>query len=237
MEEKKRQLIILCTICVQLTLMGCEEKEVKFGTEFRPSDFPINVFPPENASNVRYASPETARIAKGCYSISYVVNEEYPAEKSINAIHDIMLSKGYVKVEWSSEDFAVYMAESEGEPEKYMEIPEETELLREILKKETDLAPNNKHLWTKAKSIEGKPGWLFCVLREEWITENDDLVDIKFSYTYPAKQEKGRNLSVNIHVFTPSSWRYPYVKKYKELHSFLFKENETDSPGARGTLD
>jgi hypothetical protein len=208
--------IVFVLFMISVTLMGCRKKEVLYGTPTRPDDFPINIFPPDNAMEVDYASPDTAKVAKGFYSLSYMINEEYPAKETVEAIQEILRSKGYVKVEWAAEDYVVHIFDAVDGKRKDSESKQETEALRKSMNEN----PRSTSKWKKGDPIEGDVGDSYYSWKDQWITGSDDLVEVIFSY---AKKEVNE-LYVQFYVCTSLSGEFPYVKKYKKLHPEKFEK-------------
>ncbi len=221
MKKMRLNLSTIATLCViLLSIYGCKKKHIPNGVTYRPANFPEILIPSENAMGVRYASPETAKIVKGCYSLSYFLSEEYPAEETIEQIQNNLKAKGCVRLKWSKEDGGVYTRE-QGKG-KFV-------LNKELTEESHKNIPDDLHLQQTKWRVNDRMqlgvshDWL-----EDWITPNDNLVSITLSY----KDTKEMNrLLVDCSVFTPSSWRYPLVKKFKELHPELFDEKLNEQKG------
>ncbi len=209
---------ILCVI--MMSSNGCKKKQVVYGVTYRPDNFPeILAAPPEDAINVRYASPETAKIVKGCYSLSYFLPEEYPAEETIEQIQNNLKAKGCVKFKRSKEDMAVYTREGQGKGKFVLNI-EETEKVKKNIPDDLHLQPTKWRVNDRMQ-LGVSHDWI-----ETWITPNDNLVSIVLTYKDTKEMNK---LFVIRSVSTPSSvLGRDRIRKYKERHPELFEVNQDE---------
>jgi len=218
--------IIICILCI---CIGCGKKEEEYGVTYRPSDFPEILAPPKDATEIRYSSPETGGIVKGAYSISFWLNEEYPAKNTIKQIQRYLQSQDCVRVEGSvlSDLSTMHIIEGEGLNKKVVDITQE---FKEDLKKTQRVIETQ---WQKPHPQANYADIVYSTWAEEWITPDDDKVSVVLDYYFPDKGYEGNRLWGHLTVFTPSSWMYPHVQRYKEKHPEKFKDsNEIEkSPG------
>ncbi len=218
MKNMRLKTLLIAALCIiMMCISGCKKKQVDYVT-YRPDNFPEILIPPENAMGVRYASPETANIAKGYYSLAYYLTEEYPAEETIEQIQSDLKTKGCVRVKWSKEDMKVYTREGQGKGEFVLN--------KEMTEKYQKGIPDDLHLQQTKWRVNDRMQlgvsheWL-----EDWITPNDNRLSITLTYKDTKEMNK---LFVYYSVATSSTTRYGYVRKYKELHPELFEVNQDE---------
>jgi hypothetical protein len=216
--------IVICILCI---CIGCGKKEEEYGVEIRPEDFPEILVPPKDATEIRYSSPETGKIVEGTYSVSFWLNEEYPAENTIDQIQSHLQSQDCVRVKGSvlSDLTTLHVIEGEGFNKKVVDMSDK---FRESLKQ------TERSTETQWRKPHGLADILHSIWSEEWITPDDDKVSVLLTYYFPDKGYGGYRIWVHLTAFTPSSWMYPHVQRYKENHPEQFKdfnETETKSPG------
>lgn len=217
--------LIICIVCIGV--IGCRKKTGEYGVSDRPDQFPEILTPPDNATEVWYVSPTTEKIVRGAYSLSYMLNEEYPAEMTIKQVQNHVKSYGCVRVEWMPDDFSVYHVEGKSSNRRIVESPEDSQQFRESLEKEQMVV---KTKWQKPEPLADYADKIYATWNEEWITQSNDLLAITLIYLTPSNGESVNKIYVHCILFTPSSDRYPYVKKYKERHpeKFLAENDPND---------
>ena len=219
---KKLFLLIVCITC--FLFGGCKKKNVINGVPHRPEVFPEILTPPDDASEVRYLSPETGKIVKGAYSLSYWLKDEYPAEKTIDRIQKHLRSQDCVRVKGSvlSDLSSMHVIEGEGFNKRVVDVSEE---FRKSLK-QTEKSIETQ--WRKPELLADYAEYVYSTWHEEWITPDDEKISIVLEYYIPENEEKVDQLYVNLSVFTPSSWMYPHVQRYKEKHPEKFINSIND---------
>lgn len=219
--EVKHCLMLLVCIFCSLNV-GCKKKNIINGVPDRPEGFPEILIPMDGAVEVRYLSPEIGKIAEGAYLILFWVDEEYPASKTIEKIQKQMQSQGCVRVEGSvlSDLTSLQIIEGEGLNKKVIDVSDE---FKESLK-HSDRPTETQ--WRKPDPLADYADIIEATWSEEWITHNDDMVSICLQYYFPQKGNGDLRLWVQVTLFTPSSWQYPNVLRYKKNHSEQFNDLE-----------
>lgn len=87
---------------------GCEHKAVN-GTNIRPQDFPAFLKAPENATDILYATPQTAIIIEGAYSLSYFIDEEFPPIMTMQFVHNQLYAAGFFPTKYSLYNLSMEM--------------------------------------------------------------------------------------------------------------------------------
>ena len=217
---------VVCLLC--LSIIGCKENNSDDGTTYRPEGFPEILTPLEDATEIRYLSPDTGRIAEGAYSLSYRVVDDYPATKIIERIRSHLKSYGCVRVEWMPDDYAVYVTVDKDSDKKYVLDEKMTQDLREELK-ENQWPGEPK--WQEPNHLARYRDIIYSSWQEEWITPDNELFSIILQYSIPKQKENNIDqLFVNLTLFTPSSWKYPYIQRFKNAYPEKFCETK-DSNG------
>ena len=206
-------------VVLTLFIVGCQDNADQYGQTDRPDNFPADVYPIENALDISYAVPDEHKIAKGVWSLSYSVKDGYPAEDTVQKIREQMQSNGYVRVSWVADDYSVKVKGNGTEEEDQQMREELTKTIREGFGD----GVVNKSEWKQTDLGRKAKGYISYEWKEEWVSASEDLVDVILFYMYPEGKEDLGQVFVQISVFTPSSWRCPYVKRYKELHPDAFK--------------
>lgn len=224
----KMHLFIL--VCISCICIGCGKKEKGYGVETRPEDFPEILVPLDGAIDVRYLSPETSDIVEGTYSVYFWIDEEYPASKTIEQIQNHLKSQDCVRVRGSvlSDLTTLHVIEGEGFNKKVVDMSNE---FRQDLKK-TQIPTETQ--WRKPNPLASYAEYKYSTWSEEWITPEDDKISIILEYDIHEGEEKLNELYVYLAMFTPNSWMYPHVQRYKENHPEEFQdpnETKTKSPG------
>ena len=217
----KTELYIL--ICISCICIGCAKKEKEYGVATRPENFPDILVPVESAIETRYLSPETGNIVKGVYKVSFWIDEEYPAKNTIEKIRSHLYDQGCIRIKGSvlNDLSSLYLIEGEGLNKRVVDITEE--LKRDI---EKTRIPTETQ-WQRPEPLADYAKIIHSRWHEEWITPGDDKVSVYLAYYFPDKGYEDYRIWVHLDVFTPSSWMYPHVQRYKENHP----EEFTDSNG------
>ena len=87
---RKAYILLLC-----LMVCGCNDDR-DYGSEIRPDDFPDFLTAPENARTIRYATPQSDITLEGTYSLTYIVDEEFPPDNTISYIHSELSAAGFI---------------------------------------------------------------------------------------------------------------------------------------------
>ncbi|MCK4999592.1 MAG: hypothetical protein KAS23_08650 [Anaerohalosphaera sp.] len=236
MTNMRLKISIIAVLCVTLVYInGCKKKIYENGVTYRPDNFPGIINSPENATDVKYESPETARpeiaeYVQGRYSLWCNIVEEYPAEKTIEQLHNDLKAQGCVKIEWKREDMGVYTKENSGTGKYELDV-EETRDFQESLKEDWTLNPNG---WVINEKNEF--GVILHVWTDEWITPNDELIRNVLTSGYLEGNKEMMSVHLSRYLYTPSSWKYKYVLKYKELHPEEFKEAQNQKTMGEGEV-
>ena len=209
-----------------ICLVGCRKKEGVNGVPYRPEGFPEILVPLEGANQIRHLSPETGNV-KGAYSISFWVDEEYPAKNTIEQIQNHLKSYNCVRVEGSvlNDLSTLRVIAREGSGKEVINIADDIRQELQKIQIPTETQWQRPHPQADYADVIHS-GWT-----EEWITENDDLFTIVLDYYFPDKGYKDYRIWVHLNMFTPSPWIH--VQRYKENHPDQFKDpNEIEkSPG------
>ena len=192
------------------------------GTSYRPENFPDILIPLDGATEVRYLSPETGRIVKGTYLISFGLDEEYPASKTIEKIQRYLQSQDSIQVKGSvlSDLTSVKVIEGEGFSKRVGDISDEFKKSLKQSERPTETQ------WQKPNPMADYADIIYSTWSEEWITQDDGLVSIVLQYYFPQKGNGDKQLSVQISLFTPSSWKYSHVLRYKKNHPEQFNDEK-----------
>jgi hypothetical protein len=226
--NKNRLLCFGCIVC--LCLFGCRKKEGVNGVPYRPDGFPEILVPLEGATEIRYLSPETGKIVEGTYSISFWLDEEYPAKNTIEQIQSHLKSRGCVRVQGSvlNDLTTLRVIAGEGSSKEVVDIAND---IRQELQ---NIQIPTETQWQKPNPLAKYAEYTYSTWSEEWITHEDDKISIVLEYYIRDGEEKLDQLYFYSAMFTRSSWMYPHVLRYKKNHPEQFGEPnsiEIKSPG------
>jgi hypothetical protein len=84
--------ILLCAI-----LCGCKHKGEE-GSDIRPIDFPDFMTAPKNARNILYSTPQNDAVSEGTYSLTYIVDEEFPPNNTMSFIQNQLSSANFFRL-------------------------------------------------------------------------------------------------------------------------------------------
>lgn len=190
--------------CLLLFLAACDVKSPDQFTSTRPSDFPDIFVTPSNAAEVHYHQS-----SMGYSVMSYLLDEEYPAQKTINEFSAELQRKGYVQIRWSPNDLVVYEISVEDNVKKYKKRDIQPEPLDEDTA-ESLSAPT----WRKEKFGREELSYIYL---DEWISPNDELMVNDLKYVADDGELENK-LIVHRHFWPKGSGKDRYIQKYKELH-------------------
>ena len=144
-------------------------------------------------------------------------------KKTIEQIQSHLKKQGCVCVAWTADVFSVYdVVKDDSGKRKGVENVQATQNFRKNLK---ELKRSTETQWQKSEPFADYADIIHSTWSEEWITENDGLISIILTYYFPKKGYEDYRLWVYITLFTPSSSKYPYVKRYKERHPEQFPQS------------
>lgn len=220
----KHYLIIVCFL-LSLNL-GCSEKNNVNGVPNRPENFPDILVPVDGAIDILYLSPEIGGIAEGVYSITFWLDEEYPAANSIEQIQKHLQAEGCVRVNGSvlSDLSSMHIIEGEGFNKKVTDVTEE---FQKSLKRSE---PPSETQWRKPEPLADYANSIHSTWSQEWITQDDGLMSIHIQYYFPEKGHSDSQLWMHLILFTPSSWQYQHVLRYKENYPEQFNTEKGSGP-------
>lgn len=181
----------------------------------RPKDFPEILVAPEAAVSLDYSTPLNSKRAPHTYSLSFIVYDRYPSEKTRNFVKEHLKLNGWQRLNYHLLN-----------PEVPIEYP--NVLLYELYR---DANASEKERCQAPKPTGGD--WPLRWM-ENWLSKNDEHIDIIFEYV-PLDGEKHappteenldlNRLYVNMTFFGQDSWVHPHISRYKELHPEEFDES------------
>jgi hypothetical protein len=138
-----------------------------------------------------------------------LLDEDYPAQKTINEFSVELQRKGYVQIRWSPNDLVVYDISVEDNIKKYKKRDIQPEPLDEDTA-ESLSAPT----WRTEQFGREELSYIYI---DEWISPNGELIANDLKYVADDGELENK-LIVHRHFWPKGSGKDRYIQKYKELH-------------------